>query len=68
MLIFIREVRGDYSTDSSSQFLLTLASERYTIYFDINLDMSVYKTNVQQICIHCILRELARFCGGPVDT
>ena len=26
---------GQFSTDSSTQFLLTLASERYTIYFDI---------------------------------
>ena len=25
------------STDSSTQFLLTLASERYTIYFDIGV-------------------------------
>ena len=37
-----------HSMDSSTQSLLTLASERYTIYFDIedSLDMSVYKTTV----------------------
>ena len=28
-------VSNEYSTDSGSQFLLTLAFERYTIYFDI---------------------------------
>ena len=33
------------STGSSTKFSLTLESERYTVYFDIeSLDMSVYKT------------------------
>ena len=51
-----------FSTDSGTQFLLTLASERYTIYFDIG------RKPGHELYSKYAFRELARFYGGPVDT
>ena len=63
-------VKMVHSKDSSTQFLLTLASERYSSYFDIG-------RNPGHICIYynCIAAMLTlhfaktrTFLEGPFDT